>query len=135
MADEGDGKKIVPRGVHGLYATIPRKHHLDGRSRFAKAVKSLRKNLEKDLGDDLSVMETLLLDRLIYKCIRLSSWEAASLKEDSTPSERDMREYVSLANSLRHDLATLGLQRREADIEDLHAYIARTYGAEKEIGE
>ncbi len=129
-AEKDGGKKKVPKGKTGLYVTVPRKHQLDGRSRFAKAVKALRNDLLQDLGGSPSTQERLILDRAIYKTIRLSSFEAASMNDQA--SEKESREYLAMANSLRLDLQSLGLARREAPEEDLKTYISRTYGQPEE---
>jgi hypothetical protein len=114
--------KIVPKGKTGLYMVIPRKQHLDGRSRFAKAVKVLRDELIKDLGGEPSTQERILINRAIFKVIKLSSFEAASMNDQT--SEKDSREYLAMANSLRLDLQALGLSRREADITPLSERLA-----------
>lgn len=118
MAKDEDGRTI-PRGRHGLYVSLPRRMKLDGRSRFGKAVTQLRKSLISDLGGDLSTQESLIVDRVVFKVLRLCSFEAHILKSQGMESERQSREYLAMSNSLRLDLMALGLERRMKDITPL----------------
>ena len=120
----------------GLYVSVPRKFKLDRRSRFGKAVGQLRTALAADLGGEPSTQQTLLIDRAIFKVIRLSSFEADYLYAETKPeNESMMNYYLAMSNSLRHDLMALGLERKAAQIETLGAYVAKNYPAKSKDGQ
>jgi len=129
MNEEGkpQGKKIIPRGIHGLYVSLPKRMKIDGRSKFGKAIRQLRNSLIDDLGGDVSTQESLICDRVVFKVLRLCSFEAFILKSQGMETEKQSREYLAMSNSLRLDLQALGLQRREREIEDLKTYLAQNY--------
>ena len=84
-------------------------------------MKTLRAALTKDLGNDLSVMEEVLLDRVISKVVRCHLYEVGIISGQDLGS-RDF--YLACCNSLRHDLLSLGLKRRVKNLPgDLEAYL------------
>lgn len=129
MNEEGkpQGKKIIPRGIHGLYVSLPKRMKIDGRSKFGKAIRQLRNSLIDDLGAEISTQESLIVDRAVFKVLRLCSFESHILKSQGMETEKQSREYLAMANSLRLDLQALGLQRRGGEIENLETYLAKNY--------
>ena len=106
---------------HGLWSDF-RKSQLDGRTRLARWVAVLRGELLRDLGNDLSAMERVLLDRIIFKIIRCSLYERGILQDQNFGS-RDF--YLSCCNSLRLDLSALGLKKRLKTVTDLASYLKK----------
>lgn len=127
-------KRVIPRGRHGLYVSLPKRMKLDGRSRFGKAVTQLRKSLISDLGGDPSTQESLIVDRVVFKVLRLCSFESHILKTQGMESERQSREYLAMSNSLRLDLMAIGLERRERDITPLSQRLAALAGQSERKG-
>ncbi len=109
---------------HGLFALLPRKMKIDRRTKFGRAVRDLRLSLEEDMGGDgLSAQRRAILDRVVFKILKLSSYEAQSLKGD----DASMKSYLAMSNSLRLDLMALGLEKKEPEPESLEEYIRRVY--------
>lgn len=129
-------RKVIKRGLHGLYVSLPKTMKIDGRSKFGKAILQLRTSLTADLGSDISTQESLIVDRVVFKVLRLCSFEAFILKDEGgTETEKQGREYLAMANSLRLDLQALGLERREQKIEDLQSYLNKNYPQVEEENE
>ncbi len=129
ISKKDKGKKVVLRGIHGLYASLPQRMKIDGRSKFGKAILQLKTSLIADLGGEISTQQSLLVDRAVFKVLRLSSFEAFLLKSSQEGTEKDAtekqaREYLTMSNSLRLDLCALGLNRRMKDITPLSARLA-----------
>lgn len=128
------GRKIIPRGIHGLYVSLPKRMKIDGRSKFGKAIRQLRSSLIDDLGGEVSTQESLLVDRIVFKVLRLCSFEAYILKSQGMETERQSREYLTMSNSLRLDLCAVGLGKRERDITPLSERLA-ALAREQESGQ
>lgn len=100
---------------HGAYSKILKADGLaalDQRTAFGKAVAALRRSLITDLGGDPSVQQSFLIDRVIAKALQASALEAKLLEGH----EASRAFYISLSNSLRHDLLALGLERKAKDM-------------------
>lgn len=107
-------KKNYP-AKHGLWVDF-RKVQVDGRTRLGKWMKSLRENLKKDLGGNLTTMEEVLLDRIVSKVVQNHLYEVGILSGKEFGS-RDF--YIALSNSLRRDLAVIGLKKKPEKLLDL----------------
>jgi len=108
--------------LHGGYSQIWRravKGDLDGRSLVSRAVRDLRAALVNDMGgpEAISTQKSLILDRAIAKVFRCQSIEAL-LYEGEEISPHTIGMYLALSNSLRKDLACLGLNRVARRIKD-----------------
>ncbi len=128
MQTIGDKSNTGRAGKHGLFRLLPQRMKIDGRTKFGRAVSDLRNSLTTDLGECLSTQKALLVDRIIFKVLKLCSYEAHSLKGDDS----SMKCYLAMANSLRLDLQSLGLERREMEPEDLKKYLAQNYPGPEE---
>jgi hypothetical protein len=104
---------------HALYVDF-RKAKVDGRSRLGKTMSFLRKELVKHLGGSPSIMQSILIERVISKTIKCHLYEVGIL-EDVQQGSRDY--YLACANSLRLDLMALGLQAKVKDPLDLTTYL------------
>ncbi len=132
MWAKGDKSNTGRRGKHGLYLSLPKGLKTDGRTRIGKAILQLRRSLIADLGGDVSTQETLLLDRVIFKVLRLCSFEVYLLKSNDDGTPKQSREYLAMSNSLRLDLQALGLERRMQDVTPLKDRLAALAGEEEE---
>jgi len=109
--------------VHGSYQSLDR---VDGRTREAKILHEVEAALVTDLGGDPSAQEVILLQRVAVKSLRCFLSEREILKHtgDGQRRQRLEQDYISWSNSLRSDLALLGLERRAKSVMDLTTYIA-----------
>jgi len=91
----------------GLYTKLETKA-LDGRTEVAKLVRRLTAELHRyvatQTGEQPSVAVQVLIQRIVYKHVRLSNYENATVMSDK-PTEA--QHYIPFANSLRLDLAQL----------------------------
>ena len=104
---------------HGLWIDFNRVQ-LDGRSKLAKWVKTLRSSLTRDLGGNLSTQQAILVDRAVHKTVKCYLFETQVL-DGNGPGSRD--HYLACCNSLRLDLMALGLEKRIKDLPDLESYL------------
>ena len=104
---------------HGIFVDF-RKVKIDGRTSLGKYMRTLRETLTRDLGGDLSTMEKVLLDRIVSKVIRCYLYEAGIFSDEKFGS-RDF--YLALCNSLRHDLAAIGLKKKTGKLLDLGEHL------------
>lgn len=96
---------------------------LDGRTKLAKALRHIEADLVFALGGDENVtpQEKLILGEVLYKIVRLSLFKAATFQGKSTVANDQV--YLAWSNSMRRDLESLGLQRRERQVLDALTYI------------
>jgi len=91
----------------GLYRKIE-EGQLDGRTQTAKLVKALTAELQHyvkvQTGEEPSVAVQVLIQRIVYKHVRLSNYENATVTSDK---HTEAQHYIPFANSLRLDLAQL----------------------------
>lgn len=84
---------------------------------------AIEAELTADLGGDPSAAERLLIQAATVKAVRLNLLAEQLL--DGVEVQSDQHNVLAWANSLRHDLQALGLQRRSKDVTpDLSDYIA-----------
>ena len=103
-----DRKFQSHRAKSGLWLDFD-KRPVDGRTKLGKAIAVLRASLVKDLGGDLSSMESILVDRVIHKAMKCWFYERNVL-DGNNPGSRD--HYLACCNSLRLDLIALGLEKK-----------------------
>jgi hypothetical protein len=104
---------------HGLYLDF-RKVQVDRRTRLGKWIKQLRKDLVEDLGGKLTAMEEVLLDRIVSKVVQAHLYETGILSGEDFGS-RDF--YLAVCNSLRRDLAVIGLKKKTEKLLDLGEHL------------
>jgi len=121
-AQNPDLAKIAPF-KHGLYTEIDL-NCLDKRTRLAKAIKSLKKELRDFVGNPTPATE-LLIHRIIYKTVKLSLYESTSLQD---PKNEEAAHYLPMSNSLRLDLVALAGMVGKSKPPDLGKYLAENYG-------
>lgn len=96
---------------HGSYLKLARRR-IDGRTALAKQLNALKRELTTDLGGDPSTAQKILIERVSFKVASLHFLEMA-MSEGKVDGIHER--YISLSNSLRHDLLALGLHRRQKD--------------------
>lgn len=93
--------------VHGLYADLA-KRKLDGRTKLAKAMRKARAGLIQLFpGGHTNAAAGLLIDRILFKALKLSLYEAHDLKGMEGLSPGSEQRYLNMANSLREDIRLL----------------------------
>ncbi len=84
---------------------------LDGRTRESKFARAVENELVGHVGGRPSVAQYLLIRLVAIKALRLALMTNHVLTEQSI-NERDDRQFLCWANSLRRDLDVLGITRR-----------------------
>jgi hypothetical protein len=101
---------------------------LDGRTGAAKRVRDLIRQLETDIPDP-SVMQRQLITRCALTSVMVEDVEARYLRGHAI----DPLIHVTLSNSLRRLLTTLGLERRMRDTQTLDTYLASKREAKQAV--
>jgi len=108
--------------VYGAFTQInPKK--IDGRTREGKTIIAARGALVSTIGGDPTPQESILIDRIVFKMLRCTLYEMATLQ--GTTSGGSDHIYLAWANSLRLDLQSLGLTRKTKDVVDLSLYLEK----------
>jgi hypothetical protein len=121
-----DGKRKVPYR-NGLQVAL-RLDKIDSRTKIGKTVKALYGFLFEYLGgpDHASAPAIILVDRIVFKSVKLLLYEKNHLEEilEDTP-----RQYLSLSNSLRSDLSLLAqFAGQKPTTPELMDYLRKEYG-------
>lgn len=106
----------------GLYIDLAL---VDGRTRLGKTITVLRNSLREYVGVSTPATE-LLIQRIVFKSIRLSMYECAALNDG--PGAKPADHYIPLSNSLRLDLQALAQMAGKPQPPDLDDYLRKTYG-------
>lgn len=104
-----------------------RRLRLDKRTKLAKTIAFLRKELTNHVGGEPSIAQSILIDRVVHKVVKAHLYEQGFL---SNPEQGNRDHYLALVNSLRLDLQALGLQAKIKEPPDLEDLI-RKFDAEK----
>lgn len=114
-------KRQYKRLKHGLWSLF-NETKIDGRTHLGKAIALLRRELVDHLGGSPSIVESLLIDRIIAKSIKCFLYERKTLSNPAISyGSRDI--YLATANSLRLDIQCLGLKKKAKKILDLDSYL------------
>ena len=106
---------------HGAFAQINIKR-IDARTREGKTIIAAKGALISAIGGDPTPQESILIDRVIFKMLRCTLYEMATLQGDTNGGSDHI--YLSWANSLRLDLQAIGLDRKTKQVVDLEQYLA-----------
>jgi len=106
---------------HGVYSELT-PQSLDGRSKVAKTLRAINRFLVAELGGEPSTQEMLIIERASFKAVKCILAEIAMLNGNGNGFEGH---YLAWSNSLRLDLCTLGLERRQKEVTDLTEYIQK----------
>jgi hypothetical protein len=97
---------------------------LDRRTKAAKALEAARNSLAALFPGELNAAAEILIDRIVFKALKLSIFERLAIKGHVSPNGEET--YIRLSNSLRDDLRLLmALADRKAPSEapDLNQYL------------
>ncbi len=106
--------------VHGAFSQIDVKK-IDGRTREGKTIHAARNLLISAIGGDPTPQESILIDRVVFKMLRCTLYEMATLQGQTGGGSDHI--YLAWANSLRLDLQALGLVRKTKQVVDLTNYL------------
>jgi len=128
------------RKTHGGYTYLSKGKLPVARAYIERYLTGVREGLIQDLGPtevDLTTAQIVLIDRVVTKlgvcrCIEEYIRENTVMTGDRlSPSLRES--YLAYNNSIRLDLAALGINKRQSgEILNLKEYVAREYGDKKE---
>ena len=93
---------------------------IDGRTALGKTVNLMRRELFRHVGGSPSIVQKILIERIIHKSIKAHLYEVAVLVEGEQGSKPH---YLALVNSLRLDLLALGLKGSGQKVLDLTEYL------------
>ena len=96
---------------------------IDGRTREARFVKSVRAELIEHLGGLPSVTEHALVERAAWLALRVAQLNAKLAGGDAF-TDHDSRTYLAWSNALGRSFRELGLKPRTEASQSLAAYIA-----------
>ena len=91
---------------------------LDGRTALARKISELRRQLIEHVGGSPSIVETLLIERMVHKAIKAFLYETNYYSEKDQGSEDH---YYALVASLRRDCVALGLKKAKI-LDDLNEH-------------
>lgn len=83
---------------------------LDGRTREARLMQSVREELTAHLGGKPTVAQRALIDRAAWLTLHISQMDRKALEGDGL-SERDSRQYLGWSNTLMKVMKALGADR------------------------
>lgn len=112
-------KKRTLKIKHGIWADM-KGLHVDGRTRLGKWMDHLRNELSRHVGGEPSVAESILIEQIVIKTLKVHLYHVGLFKNKSFGS-RD--HALAIQNSIRLDLMALGLQRRQKRVLDLDEYL------------
>jgi hypothetical protein len=92
---------------------------VDKRTQIGRWIERLKSELVRHVGTP-SICEMVLIERICSKVVRCRLYEAGLFAKEPMGS-RD--HFLALENGLRHDLISLGLQRRARKITNLEDYL------------
>lgn len=93
----------------GPYSDCSTLAKLDGRTREARLLKSLRAELVQHVGGSPSPTQRLLIDQAVQLQLRLALMDADG-SQIGEMTERNSRQYLAWANSLSRLLRQIGLK-------------------------
>jgi len=107
---------------HGAFTQIDIKK-IDARTREGKTIIAARGALISAIGGDPTPQESILIDRVIFKMLRCTLYEMATLQGKTNGGSDHI--YLAWSNSLRLDLQAIGLDRKTKQVVDLEQYLAQ----------
>lgn len=137
------GKKLKqgrPKARHGGYTYLAKGTLPEDRVYILRYLTAVREGLIQDLGPmekDLTTAQLVIIDRVttklgVIRCIEEYIRENTVMEgKRLSPSLRES--YLAYNNSIRLDLAALGIDKRKSEeVIDLHRYVAEKYGKKGE---
>jgi hypothetical protein len=127
MTKTKGGKGSNARKIrHGLQSN-PERWDIDGRTLLAKQLDELRMGLKAMFIGDPDRAAAVLIDRVVYKTLKLAIYEAQDLIGTEALSPSSEVRYMQMANSLRADLIALSTMSRRKPVVgevDIQTYLA-----------
>jgi hypothetical protein len=110
--------------------TLLTTRRLDGRSAVAVAVRALKADIRRDLGDDLSRAQELILEDIAQSWVIRQSLDDFIARQPTLVTRKRallpiVAERMRIAEHLARQLDRLGLERKPAAIETLQSYLAK----------
>lgn len=94
----------------------------DGRSREARYIKAVKRQLSEQVGGNPTAIQAALIDRIAWLRLRLQLAEERMLADPDGPVEP---QYLPMHGALTRALRQLGLKAGEAPVPSLADYIAQ----------
>ena len=94
---------------------------VDGRTKLAKNITFLKDSLRDHLGGKINIMQQIIIDRVVYKIVKVSLYENGIVAHPDQEGSRDY--YIALANSIRLDLMALGIEGKAAEPLTVEQYL------------
>lgn len=146
MTEKSEKKKKKSRRgrppLHGGFSLLVKKGELPENRRYiANWLTEVREGLIEDLGpseNDLTTAQRVLIDRVISKLGVIRCIEE-HIRENSVMTGHNVApslkaSYLAYNNSVRLDLQALGIDKKQTETLDLHAYVEKKYGKRKDDG-
>jgi hypothetical protein len=118
----------------GLYLKPRALEDLDQRTIFARLLLERRREVVDSLGGALPPLKQMLLDRTLFGDVILGDFEIRVF-DGYQPTEKEWKQYVTLRNSNSRHAALLGLEWKEAEVENLQTYLSKNYPQVEEENE
>jgi len=115
-------KRNLNGKTHGGFVQRYDKRTIEGR-----ALGQIEAALVTALGGDPSPQQLLIVQRVSIKALKCSLLEKALIKQGGL-SPFSEKHYLAFSRSLREDLRSLGLRRKERHVKELTDYVKETYG-------
>lgn len=97
---------------------------LDGRTREARLMQQVRKELTDHVGGSPSATQRALIERAVNISVRLAVMDQR-FAETKTQTEHDSRTYLAWSNSLTRTMRSLGLKGASNRTPTLADYLAQ----------
>jgi hypothetical protein len=104
---------------------------LDGRTREARLMQQVRKELTEHVGGSPSATQRALIERAVNISVRLAVMDQR-FAETKTQTEHDSRTYLAWSNSLTRTMRALGLKGASNRTPTLADYLAQKPETPKE---
>lgn len=113
-------KRIRKSRRVGAYSTDASLRNIDERTAEGKLMRAVRDELVHHMGGVPSYPEQLLIQAISLKAVRLSHFARLLLAGNAEGSDE---RFLAFSNSLRLDLAQLGMKAPRAELPSLSQYI------------
>jgi len=117
-------KKRTLKIKHGIWADL-KGLHVDRRTRLGKWMDHLRSALIHHCGNEPSVAESILIEQIVIKTLKVHLYHVGLFHNKSFGSKDHA---LAIQNSIRLDLMALGLKRRPGKVLDLESYLKSKQG-------
>ncbi|MBB4272333.1 hypothetical protein [Rhizobium mongolense] len=84
---------------------------LDGRTREARLMQTVRDDLTAHIGGNPTATQKALIDRAAWLQLHVSLMDAKTLDDGGPLSERDSRQYLAWSNALTRIMRDLGADK------------------------